>query len=171
MHLLLLLLLISVIATTVLAFPSQYYGVDVSEPVSRSQWSCLRSNNLTFAIVRVFRSTGSVDPNAVKTLQEAQAAGGLLGVKLFLTEFIAFIELGATPESVLSERSRMIMTYALCGFANVASIGIMVGGMTTLMPERRPEILGLAWKALAPGFLATCMAAAVVAALPRGMFG
>lgn len=102
---------------------------------------------------------------------EAQAAGGLLGVKLFLTEFVAFIDLGTTSASVLSERSRMIMTYALCGFANVASIGIMVGGMTTLMPERRPEILGLAWKSLAPGFLATCLAASVVAALPRGMFG
>ncbi|MBT9444967.1 MAG: NupC/NupG family nucleoside CNT transporter [Hyphomonadaceae bacterium] len=102
---------------------------------------------------------------------EAQAAGGLLGVKLFLTEFIAFIDLGSVPEGVLSERSRMIMTYALCGFANVASIGIMVGGMTSLMPARRPEILALAWKSLMPGFLATCMAAAVVAALPRGMFG
>ena len=101
---------------------------------------------------------------------EAQVAGSLLGVKLFLTEFIAFIELGAVPEGVLSERSRMIMTYALCGFANVASIGIMVGGMTTLMPERRQEILALAWKSLAPGFLATCLAAAVVAALPRAMF-
>ncbi|MBL8557434.1 MAG: nucleoside transporter [Hyphomonadaceae bacterium] len=103
--------------------------------------------------------------------QEAHAAGSLLGVKLFLTEFIAFIELGMTPEGVISDRSRMIMTYALCGFANVASIGIMVGGLTTLMPGRRPEILGLAWKALAPGFLATCMSAAVVAALPRAMFG
>ncbi len=102
---------------------------------------------------------------------ESQVAGSLLGVKLFLTEFIAFIELGAVPEGVLSERSRMIMTYALCGFANVASIGIMVGGMTTLMPQRRPEILALAWKSLAPGFLATCLAAAVVAALPRAMFG
>jgi CNT family concentrative nucleoside transporter len=103
--------------------------------------------------------------------QEAQAAGGLLGVKLFLTEFIAFIDLGSTPAAVLSERSRMIMTYALCGFANVASVGIMVGGMATLMPARRPEILSLAWKALTPGFLSTCLAAAVVAALPRGMFG
>ncbi len=101
---------------------------------------------------------------------EAQAAGSLLGVKLFLTEFIAFIDLGAVPVDVLSERSRMIMTYALCGFANVASVGIMVGGLVTLMPNRREEVLGLAWKALAPGFLATCMAAAVVAALPRGMF-
>ncbi|MDX2233109.1 MAG: nucleoside transporter C-terminal domain-containing protein [Hyphomonadaceae bacterium] len=101
---------------------------------------------------------------------EAQAAGALLGVKLFLTEFIAFIELGKVPVDVLSERSRMIMTYALCGFANVASVGIMVGGLTTLMPGRREEVLGLAWKALTPGFLATCMAAAVVAALPRGLF-
>lgn len=102
---------------------------------------------------------------------EAQTAGSLLGVKLFLTEFIAFIDLGGTSTSLLSERSRMIMTYALCGFANIASIGIMVGGMTTLMPERRPEILGLAWKSLTPGFLATCLAAAIVAALPRAMFG
>jgi CNT family concentrative nucleoside transporter len=102
---------------------------------------------------------------------EAQAAGALLGVKLFLTEFIAYIQLGATPEAVISDRTRMIMTYALCGFANVASVGITVGGLTTLIPSRRAEILGMAWKALAPGFLATCMAASVVAALPKGMFG
>jgi CNT family concentrative nucleoside transporter len=101
---------------------------------------------------------------------ESQVAGGLLGVKLFLTEFLAFIQLGDVPADALSERSRMILTYALCGFANVASVGIMVGGMTTLMPARRTEILGLAWKSLAPGFLATCMAAAVVAALPRSIF-
>jgi concentrative nucleoside transporter, CNT family len=101
---------------------------------------------------------------------EAQAAGSLLGTKLFLTEFIAFIELGALPADVISERTRMIMTYAICGFANVASIGIMTGGMTVLMPERRSEILALAWKALLPGFMATLMAAAVVASLPAGLF-
>jgi len=101
---------------------------------------------------------------------EAQAAGALLGTKLFLTEFIAFIELGSLPADVISERSRMIMTYAICGFANVASIGIMTGGMTVLMPERRGEILALAWKALLPGFMATLMAAAVVSSLPAGLF-
>lgn len=102
--------------------------------------------------------------------EEAQKAGGLLGSKLFLTEFIAFIELGALPADALSERSRMIMTYALCGFANVGSVGIMTGGMTVLMPERRAEILGLAWKALLPGFLATCLSACIVAALPAAVF-
>jgi concentrative nucleoside transporter, CNT family len=101
---------------------------------------------------------------------EMQAAGGLLGSKLFLTEFVAFIELGATSPDVISERTRMIMTYALCGFANVGSIGIMTGGMTVLMPERRGEILALAWKALLPGFLATCLSATIVAALPMGVF-
>jgi len=65
----------------------------------------------------------------------------------------------------------MIMTYAICGFANVASIGIMTGGMTVLMPARRTEIMALAWKALAPGFMATLMTAAIVAALPMGLFG
>lgn len=101
---------------------------------------------------------------------EIQAAGGLFGAKLFLTEFVAFIELGALPSEAMSERSRMIMTYALCGFANVGSVGIMTGGMTVLMPERRGEILGLAWKALTPGFLATCLSATIVAALPMGVF-
>jgi concentrative nucleoside transporter, CNT family len=101
---------------------------------------------------------------------EMQAAGGLFGSKLFLTEFVAFIELGAIPTDAMSERSRMIMTYALCGFANVGSVGIMTGGMTVLMPERRGEILSLAWKALTPGFLATCLSATIVAALPMGVF-
>lgn len=102
---------------------------------------------------------------------EAPAAGGLLGDKLFLTEFIAFIDLGALPADVISERSRMIMTYALCGFANFASVGIMTGGMTVLMPNRRTEIMALAWKSLLPGFLATMMTAAIVAALPASLFG
>lgn len=102
---------------------------------------------------------------------EAQAAGNLLGVKLFLTEFVAFAELGATPDAVLSERSRMIMTYALCGFANVGSVGIMVSGLTALFPvERRKMLLDLAWKSLIPGFLATLMTAAIVASLPAAIF-
>lgn len=103
---------------------------------------------------------------------EAQAAGYLLGVKLFLTEFVAFIQLGAVPDGEMSERTRMILTYALCGFANVGSVGIMVGGMTQLFPpERRRDILELAWKALLPGFAATLMTAAIVAAMPPAMFG
>jgi len=102
---------------------------------------------------------------------EAPIGGSILGTKLFLTEFIAFFELGAVPADALSERSRMIMTYAICGFANVASVGIMTGGMTVLMPERRSEIYTLATKALLPGFLATLMTAAIVAAMPMAMFG
>jgi CNT family concentrative nucleoside transporter len=102
---------------------------------------------------------------------EALAAGNILGTKLFLTEFIAFIDLGAIPADAMSDRTRMILTYAICGFANVASVGIMTGGMTVLMPARRSEILGLAWKALLPGFMATLMTAAIVAAFPAGLFG
>jgi concentrative nucleoside transporter, CNT family len=101
---------------------------------------------------------------------ESQTGGAILGTKLFLTEFIAYIELGAIPVDALSERSRMILTYAICGFANVASIGIMTGGMSVLMPNRRGELFALAWKSLAPGFMATLMTASVVAALPAGLF-
>lgn len=102
---------------------------------------------------------------------EAFKAGYLLGVKLMLTEFIAFIQLGAVPAGEMSERTRMILTYALCGFANVGSVGITVTGMGVLMPERRNEIIGMVWKALVAGFLATCMTAALVGALPRELFG
>lgn len=102
---------------------------------------------------------------------ESLAAGNILGTKLFLTEFIAYIELGAIPAEEMTERTRMILTYAICGFANVASVGIMTGGMTVLMPDRREEIMSLAWKALLPGFMATLMTAAVVAALPESLFG
>lgn len=101
---------------------------------------------------------------------EANQAGGLLGVKLFLTEFIAFYDLSKIPAEAMTERTRMILTYALCGFANIGSVGIMAGGMSTLMPDRRAEILGLVWKALIPGFLATCMTAALVASLPPALF-
>ena len=102
---------------------------------------------------------------------EASQAGYLLGVKLMLTEFIAFIQLGGVPAEAMSERTRMIMTYALCGFANVGSVGITVTGVGVLMPERRAEIIGMVWKALLAGFLATCMTAAVVGAMPRELFG
>ena len=102
---------------------------------------------------------------------ESGKAGYLLGVKLMLTEFIAFIQLGAVPADEMTERTRMILTYALCGFANVGSVGITVTGMGVLMPERRAEISSLVWKALVAGFLATCMTAAVVGAMPRELFG
>jgi CNT family concentrative nucleoside transporter len=101
---------------------------------------------------------------------EAPKAGSLLGVKLVLTEFTAFIQLGQTPVDVLSERTRMIMTYALCGFANVASVGINVAGFSVLVPQRRSEVMGLVWKALVAGFLATCMTASIVGFLPTSLF-
>ena len=101
---------------------------------------------------------------------EAGKSGWLLGVKLTLTEFVAFIELGKVPVAEMSERTRMLMTYALCGFANIGSVGITVTGLSVLMPERREEVLGLVWKGLFAGFLATLMTAAVVGAMPAAIF-
>ncbi len=102
---------------------------------------------------------------------EAGKAGLLLGVKLTLTEFVAFIELGKVPVADMSERTRMLLTYALCGFANIGSVGITVTGLSVLIPERREEVLGMVWKALFAGFLATLMTAAVVGAMPASIFG
>jgi len=83
---------------------------------------------------------------------------------------VAFIRLGAIPDGEISERTRMLMTYALCGFANIGSVGITVTGLSVLMPERREEVLGLVWKGLFAGFLATLMTAAVVGAMPASIF-
>ncbi len=93
---------------------------------------------------------------------EAQTAGGLMGVKTILNEFIAYLDMAALPEGTLSERSLLIMTYALCGFANLGSLGIMLGGMCAMAPDRREEIVGLGMKSIVAGTLATCMTGAVV---------
>jgi CNT family concentrative nucleoside transporter len=102
--------------------------------------------------------------------KDAQIAGALLGVKLVLTEFTAFIQLGATPVEAIDPRTRVLMAYALCGFANIASVGMNVAGYSVLVPERRSEVIGMVWKAMFAGFLATCLSAAVVGLLPRELF-
>jgi CNT family concentrative nucleoside transporter len=91
---------------------------------------------------------------------ESQSAGALLGTKTVLNELVAYIELS---KSELSERSRLLMTYALCGFANFGSLGIMIGGLGTMCPERRAEVVGLGMKSIVAGTLATCFTAASVA--------
>lgn len=101
---------------------------------------------------------------------DAQLAGSLLGVKLVLTEFTAFIQLGAVPLEAIDPRTRVLMTYALCGFANIASVGMNVAGYSVLVPERRSEVIGMVWKAMFAGFLATCLSASVVGLLPRELF-
>jgi CNT family concentrative nucleoside transporter len=96
---------------------------------------------------------------------EATTAGQLLASKLFINELVAYLELAALPPTSLSEHSRIIMTYALCGFANLGSLGIMIGGMTALCPERRGDILRLAPRSIWCGLLATCMTGALVGLL------
>ncbi|HUN50946.1 MAG TPA: nucleoside transporter C-terminal domain-containing protein [Candidatus Sulfotelmatobacter sp.] len=96
---------------------------------------------------------------------EAPAAGALMGTKTVLNEFIAYIDLANLPPGTLSERSRVIMTYALCGFANFGSLGILIGGLGTMAPERRADIVELGPKAILSGTLATCMSGAVVGLL------
>lgn len=93
---------------------------------------------------------------------EATTAGALMGTKTILNEFVAYIDLSRLPAEALSDRSRLIMTYALCGFANFGSLGIMIGGMGTMVPERRAEIVGLGLKSIVSGTLATCLTAAIV---------
>ncbi len=93
---------------------------------------------------------------------EAPVAGSLMGTKSVLNEFIAYLNMSRLPPDALSPRSMLIMTYALCGFANPGSLGIMIGGMGTMAPDRRDEIVALGLRAVVAGTLATSMTGAVV---------
>ena len=94
--------------------------------------------------------------------EETAQAGALIGSKTILNEFVAYLDMAALPPDALSERSRLILLYALCGFANPGSLGIMIGGLSAMVPERRGEIVGLGLRSLIAGTLATGMTGAVV---------
>ncbi|GFK93087.1 Putative nucleoside permease NupX [Fundidesulfovibrio magnetotacticus] len=96
---------------------------------------------------------------------EAHTAGSLLGVKVVLNEFIAFFQMANLPREALSERTRLILAYAMCSFANLGSVGIIIGGMGSLMPERRAQVASLCMRALAAGVIASLMTGAVVGVL------
>ena len=91
---------------------------------------------------------------------EAQAAGGLMGTKVILNEYVAYLELAALPAGTFGERSLLIVTYALCGVANLASVGLLVSTIGTLCPERRAEAAGLGMKSWLAGNIATAMTGA-----------
>ncbi len=93
---------------------------------------------------------------------EAFTAGALMGTKTILNELLAYIDLSRLAPDALSPRSFLIMTYAMCGFANPGSLGIMIGGLGTMAPARRSEIVALGLRSIVAGTLATCMTGAVV---------
>jgi CNT family concentrative nucleoside transporter len=99
-------------------------------------------------------------------IEEAQAAGSLMGTKVILNEFIAYLNMAALPPETLSPRSEMLMLYAMCGFANLSSVGMMIAGVSAIAPARREEIVQLSLWSIIPGNLATCMTGAVVGLLP-----
>jgi len=96
---------------------------------------------------------------------QAQTAGSLMGTKTILNEFLAFLDMAKLPQGALDDRSRLIMTYALTSFANFGSLGILIGGLGSLAPERRDEVVSLGLSAVIAGTLATCMTGAVVGIL------
>jgi CNT family concentrative nucleoside transporter len=97
--------------------------------------------------------------------EQAVTAGGLMGIKTILNEFIAYAELTKLPAEALDPRSRLIMLYAMCGFANFGSLGIMIAGLTTLAPERREDVISLGFKSMVSGTLSTCLIGAIVGVL------
>jgi len=97
---------------------------------------------------------------------QAPLAGGLMGVKVILNELIAYLHMAALPAGSLDERSTRILVYAMCGFANFASVGIIIAGMSALIPSRRDEVVELAMKALLGGVLASGLSGAMIGLLP-----
>ena len=96
---------------------------------------------------------------------DAQTVGQSLGIKLVINEFVAYLDFARGGGAGLSERTRLILSYALCGFANFGSVGIMLGGLCTMCPGRRAEIVSLGLPALAAGTVACCMLGAAVGVL------
>jgi concentrative nucleoside transporter, CNT family len=99
---------------------------------------------------------------------ETAAASMLMATKTVLNEFVAYLNFSLLPPETFSPRSRMVLTYALCGFANFGSLGIMIGGLGAMVPARRAEIVGLGLRTILSGTLATCMSGAVAGALAGG---
>jgi CNT family concentrative nucleoside transporter len=97
--------------------------------------------------------------------QQAITAGSLMGTKTVLNELIAYVDLSGLGTDALDPRSRLIMLYAMCGFANFGSLGIMIGGLGTMAPERRDEINSLGLKSIVSGTLTTCLMGAIVGVL------
>ena len=96
---------------------------------------------------------------------DTAAAASLMATKTVLNEFIAYVDLSKLPPEALSPHARLILTYAMCGFANFGSLGILIGGMGAMVPERRPEIVALGLRSILSGTLATCMSGAIVGML------
>jgi CNT family concentrative nucleoside transporter len=97
---------------------------------------------------------------------QAATAGSLAGIKVVLTELIAYVRMAQLPAGSLDPRATRIMVYAMCGFGNLASVGILIGGMSAIIPERREEIVPLAMKALVSGTLASGLTGAMIGLLP-----
>ncbi|MBS0242168.1 MAG: nucleoside:proton symporter, partial [Proteobacteria bacterium] len=93
---------------------------------------------------------------------DAVTAGGLLAKKVVLNEFVAYLDLARMAPDAIAPRSRLLLTYAMCGFANFGSLGIMVGGLTAMVPSRRNDIVELAPLAVLLGLMATLLTSAVV---------
>ena len=93
---------------------------------------------------------------------QAGAAGGLMGTKTILNEYVAYLDLAALPADTFDARSKLIVTYALCGVANLASIGLLVSTIGTLCPERRAEVSALGFKSWIAGNCASAMTGAVI---------
>lgn len=98
---------------------------------------------------------------------EATTAGQLMGTKTVLNELVAYVNLAQLPAGTFTPRSQLMLTAALCGFANLGSVGIIIGGVGAMVPERRAEIASLGLRSLVSGTAATCMSAAVVGILTR----
>jgi len=93
---------------------------------------------------------------------QAPAAGALMGTKTILNEYVAYLDLAAVPEGTFDVRSKLIITYALCGVANLASVGLLVSTIGTLAPSRRAEVSSLGMKSWVAGNMASAMTGAVI---------
>ncbi len=96
---------------------------------------------------------------------QSETAANLMATKVVLNEFVAYLNLGGLPAGALDPHARLIMVYAMCGFANFGSVGILIGGLGAMMPERRHEVVALGLRSLVSGTITTCLSGAVAGLL------
>ena len=96
---------------------------------------------------------------------ESMIAGQLLGVKTALNEYVAYLYLSYTENYKLSDKTRMILLYALCGFANFSSVGILLSGLSAMVPERRADLISVSGNALWCALLASCLTGFIIGIL------
>ena len=149
-------LLASVIAMLIVLVALVSLGNSILQLLPNTDGSALTIQRLIGWVMQPFSWSLGIE------WKDTQVAGQLMGEKLVLNEFIAYLDLSKLSSDAISEHSRVLLTYLLCGFANFGSLGIVIAGIASMAPDRQKEVVQMGAKSLLIGTLSTCLSAAMI---------